>query len=430
MMTIHVVQEGDTIQSIADSYGVSVTRLVQENELTSPDDLVLGQTIVVTFPEKTYIVKEGDTLEGIANTNGISMNQLLRNNAFLVEREYIYPGETLVISYQYDEKISTFGYALPFINQTILRKTLPFLTYLFIYNYGLASNGNLLPFYDDTDIVETTKSYSALPILLVTTLTAQGSPNVQATYDILLNESIQDILIDNILNVLKSKGYYGLCLTYLYLSESNQNLYINFTTKVSTRLKNEGYPLFITADPGIRITSEGVDFNRVDYSSIASEVLGISFISYVWGTNITPPSPISSITNIKLLLEYVSQTTPVDKIIAGLQIVGYDWEIPFIAGFTRANVLSIEGAINLAREVGAVIQFDEVSQTPYYEYVIEESFYTKHHIVWFIDARTINSLTNLVLENQYRGPSVWNIMNFYPQLWLVLNSQYELEELI
>lgn len=429
-MMIHVVQEGDTINSIAESYGISVTRLVQENELKFPDNLVLGQTIVITFPEKTYTVMEGDTLEEIAASNGISLTQLLRNNSFLADREFIYPGETLIISYHYESQISTFGYALPFINPTILKKTLPYLTYLFIYNYRLAGNGDVFPFYDDTDIIETTKAFKTVPILLVTTLSAQGSPNIQAAYEILLNESIQDILIENIIQILKLKGYYGLCLTYLYLSETNQNLYDNFTKRVSSRLTSEGYLLFITADPGIRITSDGVDFNKVDYSTIASEVQGISFISYVWGTNITPPSPISSIANINLLLDYVKQMTPLDKIITGIQIVAYDWEIPFVAGFTRANALSLEGAINLARTVGAVIQFDEISQTPYFEYVIEESFYTKQHIVWFIDARTIDSLTDLIIDNQYRGPSVWNIMNYFPQLWLVINSQYELEELV
>lgn len=99
-MNIHIVQEGDTVASIAELYGVSETRMIQENEITYPDDLVIGQTIVITYPEITYTVKEGDTLGDIANAYGITLLQLLRNNAFLASRDYIYTGETRDKLYQ------------------------------------------------------------------------------------------------------------------------------------------------------------------------------------------------------------------------------------------------------------------------------------------------------------------------------------------
>ena len=90
-MTIHVVQQGDTINSIADFYRVPVNRIIIDNELKNPERLVLGESIVITFPETTYIVQDGDTLLEIANKSGISVIQLLRNNPFLSDREYIIP---------------------------------------------------------------------------------------------------------------------------------------------------------------------------------------------------------------------------------------------------------------------------------------------------------------------------------------------------
>ena len=32
-------------------------------------------------------------------------------------------------------------------------------------------------------------------------------------------------------------------------------------------------------------------------------------------------------------------------------------------------------------------------------------------------------------EYQLRGVSIWNIMRYFPQLWLVLNQLYEIEKL-
>ncbi len=60
-MTIHVVEKDETINSIAELYGVTADRIILENELIISDSLVPGQTIVITFPDQTYIVQEGDT---------------------------------------------------------------------------------------------------------------------------------------------------------------------------------------------------------------------------------------------------------------------------------------------------------------------------------------------------------------------------------
>lgn len=79
-MNIHVVQPRETLSSIAEMYGVSVEKLLQDNELNNPSHLVSGQTIVIVYPEQIHIVQEGDTLQSIAEQYGISILQLLRNN--------------------------------------------------------------------------------------------------------------------------------------------------------------------------------------------------------------------------------------------------------------------------------------------------------------------------------------------------------------
>lgn len=57
-MDIHVVQPGETIYSIAEKYSVSATRLIQDNGLIEPNNLVVGQTIVIVYPEQVYTVQE------------------------------------------------------------------------------------------------------------------------------------------------------------------------------------------------------------------------------------------------------------------------------------------------------------------------------------------------------------------------------------
>lgn len=54
-MDIHVVKPGDTLYSIALSHGVPMSRLLEDNQLPDPSRLVVGQTIVIQYPERTYV---------------------------------------------------------------------------------------------------------------------------------------------------------------------------------------------------------------------------------------------------------------------------------------------------------------------------------------------------------------------------------------
>ena len=112
-MIIHVIQHGETIASIAGSYGVSAERIILDNGISDPDSLVVGESIVILFPEIIYIIKEGDTLDSIAESYGTTVIQLLRNNPYLSDREYIYPGEEIVIRYRENKmhSITTNGFA-------------------------------------------------------------------------------------------------------------------------------------------------------------------------------------------------------------------------------------------------------------------------------------------------------------------------------
>ena len=56
-MTIHVVQAGETVGSIAESYGVSPARLAADNAVPPSGALAVGQTLVVRFPRQVHAVR-------------------------------------------------------------------------------------------------------------------------------------------------------------------------------------------------------------------------------------------------------------------------------------------------------------------------------------------------------------------------------------
>ncbi|MDF2801098.1 MAG: hypothetical protein K0S61_1001 [Anaerocolumna sp.] len=429
-MTIHVVQQGETIQSIAELYGVSEEMLVRDNGLEVPVNLVIGQSLVIAYPAITYTIKEGDTLMDIAASYNVTVMQLLQNNPFISDSEYLIPGDTIVIKYNKIGTITTHGNAVPYISKATLRKTLPYLTYISILNYTATSEGEIISYYDDTDIIETAKVYGVVPLMLLTTLTIQGEGNIRTAYDLLLNEDYQNRQIDSILTILRTKGYYGINLSFEYINVSNLKFYEDYLTKLSDRLSNEGYLVFVIINPNITAVGGDVSFERVDYTLLNQIAHNIVFMNYEWAKNTNPPSPISSIYNINVYVNYLMEYIPPEKIIIGLATIGYDWELPYSAGISTVSPLTLDRAVSLAYNVGAVIQFDVVSQTPFFLYTLQSDEVPIEHIVWFVDARSINSLLGLVTYYNLQGTGIWNITIFNPQLWLIIISQYEIDKVL
>jgi len=98
MYKIYVVEYGDTINSIAQKFSVSIDAL---EKINGPiNSLVPGMQIVVpnngTLPFTTYIVEKGDSIYDIARKNNVNFHDLLLVNA-LEENDYIYPGQELLI---------------------------------------------------------------------------------------------------------------------------------------------------------------------------------------------------------------------------------------------------------------------------------------------------------------------------------------------
>ena len=425
-MIIHVVQSGDTIQSIAEFYGITVEMLIRDNGLQAFATLVVGQCIVITYPEVIYVVQEGDSISGIASLHNVSEMQLLMNNPHLAGRDELEPGEILVVSYNKSGRITTHGNTYAYINPETLRKTLPYLTYLSILNYTATNEGEIIIFYDDTEIIQLAREYKVVPLLLLTTLSLQGDANIGIAYDLLLNADYQSRQIDNLLMILRTKGYSGVNLSIEYINVSNIQLYEAYITNISQSLSQEGFLVFVTINPNISITNNEIRFAQIDYTLLDNTSYNIIFMTYEWAKNTNPPGPISSIKNVDFFLSYLSQSISTEKVIIGLATIGYDWELPFYLDISSVSSLTLERVIDLAREEGAEILFDEVSQTPYFRYISTDNTKQVAHIVWFIDARSINALLDLGVKYNLQGVSIWNITIYNPQLWLIINSQYEI----
>ncbi len=95
---IHTVRRGETLSLIAQHYGVSVSWLMQVNNLRNANRIYTGQRLVIRPAKRAtgsnvYVVKRGDTLLKIANKYGVSVAAIQRQNG--LRGSIIYVGQRL-----------------------------------------------------------------------------------------------------------------------------------------------------------------------------------------------------------------------------------------------------------------------------------------------------------------------------------------------
>jgi spore germination protein len=426
-MTIHVVQSGETIKSISEQYKIPVDRLIIENGITNPDDLAIGQTIVIIQPEILYTVQAGDSLESIAIQHNVSPMEILRNNPYLSDRQYLYAGEIIVIKYQTNKTraIATSGYIFPYVNRSVLIKTLPFLSYLTIFNYRATGEGEIITAADDTELVQLAISYGVAPMMFVSTITEEGVMNREVNYKIFNNPSVQDRLIEGSLQILKQKGYYGINIYVENISFDNIDSISDYLKKASEIFHSQGYRIVITITPVTNIDNTGLSFEKLDYSKLSEYVDGIIFASYDWARTFGYPSSIFPVNVLIEWLNYTVSIIPPEKIFLGVTTVGYDWTLPYVPGATGATVITNNSATRIAANNDIPIQFNEAAQSPYLYYTDGDEIL---HVVWFKDARSFDARAVLVGEYGLQGLSLWTIMIFDAQMWLIINNQYYIEK--
>lgn len=420
-MVIYVVQSGDSLFSIARAYGVTVELLQAANQILPDQRLVVGQALVIPTDFVTHTVAPGDTLYSIARRYGTTVEKLIELNPLVQSNpNFIRVGQLITVpaGAEPTRSIVVNGYCYPEIPQSILDMTLPDLTFLSPFSYRVTAEGTLIPI-DDTRLINAAYRRNVAPLMVITNTRPTGGFDPDLVSTVLNDMTVQRTLIENLARTLHEKQYYGLNIDFEYIPPADRDAYNAFLERIVARLRPIGYVLMTAVAPKLSADQQGQLYEAHDYAAHGRLMDYVVIMTYEWGYLYSPPMAVAPADQVERVLQYAVTEIPPQKILMGMPNYGYDWTLPHVSG-TAANPISNVGAVRLAAQYGSPIMFDQVAQSPFFNYTTNGT----RHEVWFEDARSVQTKLRFVEQYNLAGVSYWTINQYFSQNWLVLRSMY------
>ncbi|MBQ7384584.1 MAG: LysM peptidoglycan-binding domain-containing protein [Clostridia bacterium] len=431
-MIVYTVERGDSLYEIAKRLGADADLIARDNELREPSELTVGQNLVVRMPQRVHRVSEGENIYSVAQNYGVTVNQLWRENPHLAGGTALAAGDTLVIEEeepQYDREIAVNAFVYPSVNKEILRKTLPYLTYLTVFSYGIEEDGELTEI-DDEELINLAREYGTAPLMMISNLTPEGNYSPELVGLILSDNDIQNILIGGIVRTVADKRYSGVVLDLEYIPAELTEAYSDFLSRLNEKLGSGGYPIFVLASPVCEGEESGMLCEGLDYESVGGTADGLMLQTYGWGYAYGEPMAISPADKVGEALKYAVDKVVPERLFLGMPSYGYNWALPYESGVSRATPIANADAPDLAAKKHAAIEYDTASEAPFFKYYDMQSDTPREHEVWFGDARSAQTMLESVNKFGLGGVSVWNAMRYFPQLWQLINRAYKIKKVL
>lgn len=418
------MQPNQTVYGIAQAYGTTADDIIEANELPNPNQLVIGQTLVIPIIGRFYWVQPGDTIYSIAQRFGLSAGELANINQLSPNRPLqvglrLYIPEGPKPEAEFNAYVEPRGDTVSPELTEASRDAAPYLTYLAPFNFQALRDGTLKepPLGELPAIAADNQN-----VLMMVISNQENDQFSDELAEILLNDqAIQDQFLNNIVNTANKYGFRDIHFDFEFIRPEDREAYNQFLRKARDRFHQEGWLLSTALAPKTSAEQQGNWYEGHDYRAHGEIADFVVIMTYEWGYSGGPAMAVSPIGPVRDVLEYAITEIPPEKILMGQNLYGYDWTLPFVQG-SIARAISPQQAIQIAADNNVAIQYDEDAQAPFFHYTDDEG---NRHEVWFEDARSIQAKFNLIKELGLRGMSYWKLGLSFPQNWLLITDNFE-----
>lgn len=363
-MIIYITQDGDSLFSISERFGLPTGEIIEANGLGTHPFLAAGQPLLLP------------TNNGL-KTGNISKEQI-----------------QVIVNADLDG----------FRADGFIKKNGGLISFLCPSGYIIASDGSIEA-QGDQSVLDKLHEHKVSLMLHI-------DCGELSTARLLHDDDLQRTLIKNILRQIKERGFSGLKIGS-GISSLDPPAVVRFFRNIMRIL--QPLKIHITAELDMRDW-----YGRQSLETMGNIIDAVILKTY--GKNQSdypcPPAPFGVIDEI--LQNTVGMILP-EKIFIGLPVYGQCWELPYTPGTGRGTIIGGDAAVTIAARSGAKIEYDEKSETPYINYSDENN---NRHTIWFEDIRSI--YFKLRLAEKYKLGGVCLDMREYdaPPLWKLIDCGY------
>ncbi|WP_426387996.1 stalk domain-containing protein [Desulforudis sp. 1088] len=225
-------------------------------------------------------------------------------------------------------------------------------------------------------------------------------------------------LVMNIFNLLKSKGFDGVCIDIENIYSADRDLYNQFLAELSAQLKPAGYAIIVCVPPKVSDSRSGGWGDNFDYAKVGKYADMVAVMAYDEHTTVTGAGPIASQGFVEKVVKYTLSKLPAEKVLLGIPGYSFDWNLDR----GGATYLSHELAMATARRYNRSVQWDERNHAPYFEYADRSG---SSHTVYFENAGSLAGKLDLVNRYNLRGIALWRLGMEDPGTWELIARKFQ-----
>ncbi len=218
--------------------------------------------------------------------------------------------------------------------------------------------------------------------------------------NVLNSPALRAKTVSNILTVVKDNGYNGVNIDFENIPPADRDLFTRFISEVSSALQKIGYitTISIPAKTYDELTGWNGAFDYKELGVIADRIMLMTYDEHWFGG---PPGPVASAGWVEQVISYAGSQIPANKLLLGIGMYGYDWEVNSGKAFT----LPAGKTLGQAKRFGAVVNWDDTAQVPYFYYWANGI----KHVVWFESNNSAAFKLDMVNRYNLAGVAIWRL---------------------
>lgn len=280
------------------------------------------------------------------------------------------------------------------------------------FEVSIQENGELSA-KPNRQLVNEARQKGIKTLLVISNLNSKGQFSAEIMSRLVRDPVFSNRVYQNIRNMLSTYRLDGVNFDLEKIDVRDRNLFTQLIYNWTRQFKLDNYR--VTMDVPAKTGEDTTDIWRgaFDYPALGQIVDEIILMTYEEHWPGSLPGSVASLSWVNQVLNYALSTIPAQKIMIGVPLYGYDWVLG-----NGAKVISYRRATELARRMGAPLQWDTQQHSAFFNYESEG----KRHTVYFEDVRSLKEKLDLAIQRGIRGVALWQLNLSYPELWTTLQT--------